>query len=267
MTVGIFDSGVGGLSVLFPLLELVPDADYIYFADQAHCPYGSLPEPEIRQRAFAITDYLLNEGATLIVVACNTASAAGLSALRHRHPNTPFVGMEPAVKPAAQHTRTGQIGVLATATTAHSERLATLIDRFGHNITVHVHVPEGLVQLVESGAGESDQSVALLAPTLHDWFARGVDTIVLGCTHYPFARRAIAHLAGPNTHLIDPSPAVARRAATLLTELGSGGAHRPPEGAPPNVTFLTTGNPLTFHQTLSHLAPTIPTPHITHVDI
>src|SRR6266542_2537871 len=140
-TVGFFDSGIGGLSVLLPLIKLAPTESFIYVADHAHCPYGPLPPETILSRSLTLTETLLTYGATLIVVACNTASAAALANLRERYPDTPFVGMEPAVKPAAECTRTGRVGVLATAATAQSERLAALIDRYGTDITVHVHVP------------------------------------------------------------------------------------------------------------------------------
>ena len=281
-TVGLFDSGVGGLSVLIPLTNLSPNTNFIYLADQSHCPYGSLPPDKILSRSFAITDTLLSHGASLIVLACNTATSAALTALRERHPSVPFVGMEPAVKPAARQTRTGHIGVLATQTTAQSERLASLIDRFGgagkphggdaeaagvrrtraERIHVHVHVPEGLVQLVEAGAGESDQAETLLAPTIHHWLQLGVDTIVLGCTHYPFARRTIQRLAGPTTTIIDPTPAVAHHAASLLrTTCHPSEARDRSEGSVastrPRLTFLTTSDPLTLKSTITHLAPTL----------
>ena len=249
MTVGLFDSGVGGLSVLLPLIHQVPQSHFLYLADQAWCPYGPRPAADIRQRSFAITESLLHRGAHLIVVACNSASSAALSALRQRFPDTPFVGMEPAVKPAAQRTRTGHVGVLATATTARGERLANLIDRFGRDLHIHVHVPTGLVELIEAGAGESDQTAALLAPVLHRWRNAGVDTVVLGCTHYPFARRTIELLLGPDVDVIDPAPAVARQAARVLGEL-------PATQAPParSVSFLTTGDPEVLRAAVRRLA-------------
>jgi glutamate racemase len=202
-------------------------------------------------------------------VACNSASTAALGALRARFPAVPFVGMEPAVKPAAERTRSGQVGVLATAATAQGERLANLIDRFGRGVTVHVEVPEGLVELVEAGAGESDQSEALLAPILRRWHQMGVDTVVLGCTHYPFAVRMIEHLAGPEVTVIDPAPAVARQALRMLTERGwivglrdepglscrgsteTAGIREGPLGS---LTFLTTGEPGELRTAVHRLA-------------
>jgi glutamate racemase len=250
MTIGIFDSGVGGLSVLFPLLELLPNQSVLYAADQAFCPYGPRPANEIRDRSFAVTHALLDLGASPIVVACNTATSVALTALRERWPDVPLVGMEPAVKPAAERTRTGHVGVLATAATARSERLARLIDRFGRNVSVHVHVPTGLVELIEAGLGESDQAAALLAPTLHRWAALGVDAIVLGCTHYPFARATIERLVGPTVEVIDPAPAVARRTVEVLRQ--TGGATRRA-----GVTFLTTADPGVLEIMLHRLAPSL----------
>ena len=229
-------------------MKLVPRARIIYVADQAWCPYGPRPAADIRQRSFSITEALLHRGAHLIVVACNSASSAALSALRERFPDNPFVGMEPAVKPAAERTRTGHVGVLATATTARGERLANLIDRFGRNLQIHVHVPTGLVELIEAGAGESDQIASLLAPVFRRWRSAGVDTVVLGCTHYPFARRTIELLLGPDVEVIDPAPAVARQAARVLGELAT--------EAPParSLTFLTTGDSEALRTAVRRLA-------------
>ena len=253
MTVGVFDSGVGGLSVLVPLIERIPHADFLYAADQAWCPYGPLPPHQIRARSLAMAQALIHRGASLIVVACNSASSAALADLRTRLPSIPFVGMEPAVKPAAARTKSGHVGVLATAATAEGERLATLIDRFGHGVHIHVHVPEGLVQLIESGAGESEEAAELLAPVCAAWRVAGVDVVVLGCTHYPFARRTLERLLGPDVEVIDPAPAVARQAARVYGErFPSAGEQR---GDRERVlTFLTTGDPTQLRETITHLA-------------
>jgi len=251
--IGVYDSGVGGLSVLLPLRELLPNVEVIYAADQAWCPYGPRSAEVIRERAFAVTDVLVKRGSGAIVVACNAASTAALGALRTRYPEVPFIGMEPAVKPAAAQTQTGHVGVLATVATAQGERLARLIDRFGRGVTVHVHVPEGLVELVEAGAGESDASAALLAPVLHQWMEAGVDTVVLGCTHYPFARKTIERLLGNRAEVIDPGPAVARQTARVL-------AHRAQRVAMHVVTsqartvFLTSGDPHALRSAIRRLA-------------
>jgi len=251
--VGVFDSGLGGLSVLLPLVQLLPGRTFVYAADQAWCPYGPRPVTEIRERSIAMSAALLAQRAALVVVACNTASSAALAALRERYPGTPFVGMEPAVKPAAAQTRSGHVGVLATTTTARSERLAKLIDRYGRGVKVHVHVPEGLVELIEAGVIESDQTAALLAPVLRRWCMAGVDTVVLGCTHYPFARRTIERLLGPEVEVIDPAPAVARQAARVLGRTGEGGPGEVASGTG-QITFLTTGDPVAFRTAVCRLA-------------
>ncbi|CAA9233466.1 MAG: Glutamate racemase [uncultured Chloroflexi bacterium] len=253
--IGVFDSGVGGLSVLLPLRRLLPAEDVVYVADQAWCPYGPKPPQLIRDRSYAIVEALLARGAKLIVVACNAASTAALSALRERYPAVPFVGMEPAVKPAAERTNTGHVGILATAMTARGERLAQLIDRFGRGVTVHVTVPHGLVELVEQGLGESDVTAALLAPTLHEWHEAGVDAVVLGCTHYPFARGVIERLAGSQITVIDPGPAVARQTQRVLDETGLTRPVAPSPSAPEGATtFLTTAEPAELRIAVRRLA-------------
>src|SRR5919197_1149853 len=209
--IGLLDSGVGGLSVLRHLRDLAPAEDVLYAADTAWCPYGPKPESVIQRRVLGLADALLGRGVKLIVVGCNSASTAALPALRRRFPDFPFVGMEPAVKPAAEQTRNGAVGVLATAATATGEALARLVDRFGRHMAVHVAVPEGLVQLVEAGQGDSPAAEALLRPILTRWGEAGVDVVVLGCTHYPFARAAVERLAGPEVAVLDPGPAVARQ--------------------------------------------------------
>ncbi len=170
-----------------------------------------------------------------------------------RYPRVPFVGMEPAVKPAAARTQTGHVGVLATAATAQGERLARLIDHFGRGVTVHVYVPEGLVELVEAGNGESDESAALLAPALHRWMEAGVDTVVLGCTHYPFARITIERLLGDRAEVIDPGPAVARQAARVLADHAPHAATRVvPSHA--KTVFLSSGDPHALRIAIRRLA-------------
>jgi len=249
--IGVFDSGVGGLSVLRPLRELLPTADLIYAADAAWCPYGPRPVEVIRERAEVVTRSLLQCGAALVVVACNSGSTAALGHLRKRFPDVPFVGMEPAVKPAAARTATGSIGVLATATTAKGEALARLMDRFGRGVAVHVAVPEGLVELVEEGIGESPEAEALLRPILADFAAQRVDVVVLGCTHYPFARQAIERLAGPDVTVIDPAPAVARQVVRVLRDrdLDAGGS------TAGRLEFVTSGKPEALRAAVERLMP------------
>jgi glutamate racemase len=257
--IGIFDSGVGGLSVLRHVREMAPGADLVYVADAAWCPYGPKPGAVIRERVAAIARALLDRGVMEVVVACNSASTAALAFLRQRFPEVPFVGMEPAVKPAAAQTQTGAIGVLATATTARGEALARLVDRFGRGVAVHVAVPEGLVELVERGEGDSPAAEALLRPIAQSFAVQNVDVIVLGCTHYPFAHEAIQRVAGPAVTLIDPAPAVARQAVRVLAEAvrraGTAVDIRDERLRRGKMTFLSSGAPETLRHAVERLMP------------
>jgi glutamate racemase len=249
--IGVLDSGVGGLSVLRHLRLLLPAEEMVYAADAAWCPYGPRPAREVRARARAVAGALVGRGAKLVVVACNSASTVALADLRRCWPDVPFVGMEPAVKPAANRSRTRAVGVLATATTAAGEALAALIARFGagQGVDVHVAVPHGLVELVERGEGDSAAAAALLAPLIAAWRAAGVDVIVLGCTHFPFARGSIERLAGPGVTVVDPGPAVARQAARVLAGAGT----LAPAGATGGTAYLTSGDPAAFALALRRL--------------
>ena len=250
--IGVLDSGVGGLSVLRHLRLLLPAEAMLYAADAAWCPYGPRPAAEVRARVGQVAGALIGRGAKLVVVACNTASTVALADVRRMWPQVPFVGMEPAVKPAAVQTRSGAVGVLATATTAGGAPLAALIARYGagQGVDVHVAVPHGLVELVERGEGDSAAAAALLAPTVGRWRRAGVDVIVLGCTHYPFARRCIERLAGPGVTVLDPGPAVARQAARVLAGAGA----LAPAGAAGEIAYLTSGDPAALDRTLRRLA-------------
>lgn len=207
--VGVFDSGVGGLSVLREIRRLLPHEPLLYVADSAHAPYGEKDNGFIEARAFAITDYLVAAGAKAIVVACNTATAAAIAALRARYA-LPIVGMEPAIKPAAGTTRSGVVGVLATPGTLAGTKFAELLVRFGADVKVLVQPCSGLVERIEAGELFSVGVRALLASYVTPLLRRGADVLVLGCTHYPFVRALIEELAGPAVNIIDPSPAVAR---------------------------------------------------------
>ncbi len=182
---------MGGLSVLRPIREIFPNEHILYFADQAHVPYGSRSLAEIRHFSEEITRFLLDQGAKIIVVACNTASAAALSSLRETFPEVAFVGMEPAVKPAALETRSGKVGVLATENTFSSPRYALLMSRFAQDVEVIENPCRGLVSLIEAGDIATGETEALLRRVLDPMLAAGVDTLVLGCTHYPFVRPLI----------------------------------------------------------------------------
>ena len=221
--IGIYDSGLGGLSVLRHIQRSSPHERLIYFADQKHVPYGSRSLAEIRQFNAEITRFLLAQGAKIIVVACNTATAAGLSLLRETFPHVPFVGMEPAVKPAAQTTRSGKVGVLATENTFASPRYAQLMSRYAQNVHVYEDPCRGLVPLIEAGQFDTGETEQLLLHVLDPMLQEGIDTLVLGCTHYPFIRplleQIIIEKVGENAvTIIDPAPAVARQTRKLLAE-------------------------------------------------
>ena len=215
--IGVFDSGIGGLSVLRHLCRALPDRKIIYVADQAHVPYGTKSAETIRFFSHQITQFLLSLQCELIVVACNTASAVALNSLREQYPSTPFVGMEPAVKPGARATRTGKVGVLATASTFESQRYALLMARFAQGIDLIQNPCTGLVELIERGELDSAEIDSLLQGILEPMLAQNVDTLVLGCTHYPFVQPQIARIVGDAVTIIDPAPAVARYVVSCLS--------------------------------------------------
>ena len=237
--VGIFDSGVGGTTVLRHLRELLPHEDLLYLADQASCPYGARPAAELRRLSAACAGWLIDRGAALVVVACNTASAAALHWLRQQFPATPFVGMVPAVKPAAAETRSGVVGVLATPATIQGELLDEVVLRWAGGATVVRQACPGLVERIEAGQIAAPETVALLETYLAPLLDTGADTIVLGCTHYPFLARQIQQVAGPGVRLIDAAPAVARQAARVWAEHGLA---RGDPGHPGAVRYATSGD-------------------------
>ena len=218
--IGVFDSGIGGLTVANAITTRLPKENLLYFGDAARAPYG-LQSPQIIQKyCREITEFLLAKHCKCIVVACNTASAAAIEELRNTWPTVPFVGMEPAVKPAALTTQSGRIGVLATLGTISSERFFNLKSRFARHIEVFSDPCIGLVELIEGGKMTSSQTTQLLESILHPMLEKGVDTIVLGCTHYPFVMGTIQQIAGQEIQVIDPAPAIARQVKKVLTERG-----------------------------------------------
>jgi glutamate racemase len=241
--IGIFDSGIGGLSVWREIARQLPHEDTLYFADQIHIPYGPRTLEEIRSFSKAITRFLLDRGCKLIVVACNAASAAALKHLRTAFPDVPFVGMEPAVKPAAETTRTGVVGVLATPATFQGELFASVVERFANGVQLVKEVCPGLVQQVEAGRLNTPDTLAMLDRFLTPIRAANADTIVLGCTHYPFVIEAIRQLA-PSVNVIDPAPAIARQVDRVLKERGiSAKADRSGQRR-----FITSGDLVRYQQ-------------------
>lgn len=216
--VGIFDSGIGGLSVVDAIVRLLPNERLIYFGDTARIPYGTKPPEVIREYATQIAQFLLDQGCKALVVACNTATAPALPYLRERWPDVPIVGMEPAVKPGAAATKNGKVGVLATAGTLKSERYATLTERYAAHVQVFQNPCLGLVELIENGQADAPETEAMLQRIIPPMLAEGVDTLVLGCTHYPFVEDSIRRIVGEHVSIINPAPAVARQLERMLRE-------------------------------------------------
>ncbi|MGH8927394.1 MAG: glutamate racemase [Acidimicrobiia bacterium] len=231
--IGVFDSGVGGLSVLTEVNRLLPMTDLIYLADRGHGPYGFRSLDDVKALAERCTRLLIEEGAGLIVIACNTASAAALHYLRARYPELPFVGMEPAVKPAVAITRSGVVGVLATQATFQGELFESVVGRFGNGVEIITQACAGWANLVEAGITQGPEVDRAVAAHLDPVLAQGADTLVLGCTHYPFLRSAISARAGGWVSIVDPAYAVARRT------LGIWGGRANGSGA---TRLLTTGS-------------------------
>lgn len=280
--IGVFDSGEGGLSVLKEITRLLPEAEYVYYSDNAHCPYGEKSPEYIQDRARAITERLLKEGADVIVVACNTATAAAISVLRSeysdassqevrdrvqeltgvRHDHICFIGMEPAVKPAALGTRTGVVGVLATAGTLKGSKYLKTKESVDDQVNVFEHVGRGFVELVEEGRLSGSEAEDVVKASLGPLLSAGADIIVLGCTHYPFLLPVLQKVAGPDIRFIDPAPAVARQLVHVLERDGmlsageaSSALARNASAVPssPHVKLLSSGDSEPLH----HLYGTI----------
>lgn len=247
--IGVFDSGVGGLSVLRAIRALMPAEPVLYLADQAHVPYGPRPLEEVRAFSQAIARFLIAQGSQVIVVACNTASAAALFHLRQTFPETPFVGMEPAVKPAAETTQSGVVGVLATPATFQGALYASVVERFAQGVTLLQDTCAGLVQQIEAGNLAGEETRRILENALLPMLARGMDTVVMGCTHYPFVIPLIQQIVGEQVRVIDPAPAVARQTRRVLEAHGWLGEGNQP--AP--VRFLTTGDGEAFRRMIRQL--------------
>jgi glutamate racemase len=246
--IGVFDSGVGGLSVAREIRALLPSEDMIYVADSAYCPYGGRPLEEISARAVAVTSALIRGGAKLVVAACNTASGAAIDLLRATF-DVPIVGLEPAVKPAAASSAAGRIAVLATPATLKTERFNRLVDRHGAGVEVVKVACPGFVELVEAGEVTGPRALATVREDLAPVLSSPVDRVVLGCTHYPFLRDTITEVLGPDVEVLDSGAAVARQVKRVLTE------HHllAPAGGVGSFRLYTTGDPTTVQKVAQNL--------------
>ncbi|WP_341304844.1 glutamate racemase [Pseudomonas sp. TMP25] len=218
--IGVFDSGVGGLSVLREIRALLPNESLLYVADSGHVPYGDKSPEFIRERCRVLAEFLLSQGAKALVLACNTATVAGVAELRERYPQLPIIGMEPAVKPAAAATKAGVVGVLATTGTLKSAKFAALLDRFACDVRVITQPCPGLVERIEAGELESAATRALLQGFVAPLLAEGCDTLILGCTHYPFIKPLLRTLLPDSISVIDTGAAVARHVQRMLSAQG-----------------------------------------------
>jgi glutamate racemase len=247
--IGVFDSGVGGLSILKAIRQQLPQESILYLADQFHVPYGKRSLEEVRNFSTAISHFLLNMGAKLIVVACNTASAAALHYLRITFPKTSFVGMEPAVKPAAEVSLTRKVGVLATSATFQGALYSSVVERFAMDVTLYQQTCPGLVEQIEAGYLASGKTRDILENALLPMLDKGIDTIVLGCTHYPFVISLIKDIVGEDIRVIDPAPAVARQVDNML----KAGLLKNDDEEDFSMKFFTTGDQVEFNNNLPRL--------------
>ncbi len=239
--IAIFDSGVGGLSVLAEVHGFLPNEDIIYYADSAHFPYGSQSPEDIRARCEAVTRELLALGAKIIVVACNTATSAAIAHLRETF-DVPFVGMEPALKPAAERTISGKVALLVTPQTARGEKLSALVDRYGAEVSVQIIPAPDLAERVERGTSDDSSTRELVRRYIQPLRRSGADILALGCTHYAFLRTMIQEEAGDGIAVIEPSEAVARQVERMLRGRGLLSA----SDAPGAVRYLTSGDSAAF---------------------
>ncbi|MDE5730962.1 MAG: glutamate racemase [Alistipes sp.] len=234
--IGVYDSGLGGLTVWREIRRQHPDESLVFLGDGKNCPYGARPAGEVCRLADEAVGSLVAEGCKMVVVACNTATAAAIGFLREKYRDIPIVGMEPAVKPACLHTRSGVVGVLATARSLDGELFRRTAARYGENIRVLAAVGEGFVELVEENREDTPEALAAVARVLEPMIAAGADQIVLGCTHYPFLLPVLRQVIGDRgIEVIDPAPAVGRRVGELLDRCGL----RAPQGAEAHYGFRT----------------------------
>ncbi len=245
--VGILDSGVGGLSVMREVVRELPHEDVLFFADSIHCPYGRRTYEEIQELTSGIVHFLVSQGAKIVIVACNTASAAALQDLRERF-EVPIVGMEPALKPAVKRSGSRVVGVIATEVTFQGALFASLIERFSNGVDVLTRTCPGLVEQVEAGLVAVPTTREMLRACLSPMIEAGVDSLVLGCTHYPFLRPLIQEILGDGVEIFDPSLAVAQQTARVLKREGL-----VREGGEGRCAFYTSGRPHRFARMLKEL--------------
>ena len=249
---GIFDSGLGGLSVVREMVNRSSQMPFVYVADQAHAPYGDRSFRELRGFSEGITEYFKKQSVQIIAIACNTASAAALYSMREQYPFIHFVGMEPAIKPAAERTRTGKIAVIATRGTFEGEPYAGVLARFARDVEVYTRVCPDFVNLVEDGDFDSARALEIVAAVIHPLLDKGVDQLALGCTHYSFLAPLIAAVADGALDIIDPAAAVARQLERVASRLAPKAGWDQGNAAPFQY-FVTTGDVRRFEASVNKL--------------
>lgn len=245
--IALFDSGVGGLSILREVRKRLPNEDVLYFADQGHVPYGPRSLVEIQGFVHGIARFFIQHNAKVIVIACNAASAAGLHHARRAFPEIPFVGMEPAVKPAAENTHSGVIGVITTRATYQGELFASAVDRFASTVQVVTQVCPEFVTLVEAGKLDGPEVERVAQGYLRPLLEAKIDELVLGCTHFPFLTSVIQRIVGEQVEIVDPGPAIARQTEHVIA------GHRNDPEHIGRVTYFTSGHVESFRATATQL--------------
>ena len=253
--IGIFDSGVGGLTVANAISLLLPNEAIFYIGDTARIPYGNKSKDDIEKFSLEMTKFLLDKDCKAIVIACNTASAYALEAVRNTYPDIPVIAMEPAVKPAIENSKTGAIGVLATLGTLKSDRYSHLKDKFGQGIQILENPCLGLVDNIEAGKWNDQETVLLLENILKPMVDAHVDHIVLGCTHYPIVIPLIANIMGDSVQLVNPAPAIAKQVYRQLAERNLLCVDTNVKENSPKHTVWATGSALSFNYLLKELLP------------
>ena len=253
--IGIFDSGVGGLTVANAISLLLPNEAIFYIGDTARIPYGNKSKDDIEKFSLEMTKFLLDKDCKAIVIACNTASAYALEAVRNTYPDIPVIAMEPAVKPAIEQSKTGAIGVLATLGTLKSDRYSHLKDKFGQGIQILENPCLGLVDNIEAGKWNDPETILLLENILKPMVVAHVDHIVLGCTHYPIVIPLIANIMGDSVQLVNPAPAIAKQVYRQLAERNLLCVDTALKESSPKHTVWATGSTLSFNYLLKELLP------------